>query len=332
MMSKREMERMVLRMLKSKVTQEPEIRDRQFSVFTAAYHILAGLTSQYVGKTISFNGLRIPGSEGKNAPRNCEIYDLRIGLTLHEDGWIDGTIIAQTDCLYTDTDEAAESESGYTPLELALGNATKATFTAIEGRDSFEMRILFSKVCKTSKCAPAECVSINLAGTSTVEASSKRVIKDSQTVCGVRYVSPDYDLTDWVFNPFFETLVENGLKDADEFTESDLYGQVLVDASNNPVAAIIYASDSSVTFDASTLAMCIGEAKTFTVIAHDTGVVEVQFEHGVEYVNKTTGAYEMKLENEQCGGIAYDVAIRTDLKALEKHIREILDKQKGEGT
>ena len=309
MLNRRDMQRTIFRMLKGKVSSEPEIRERQFASFTGAYNCFSSVSSQYIGKTVTIGGHKFSNA-ADDSPRSCEIYDLRIGLVVHADGWIDGYIIARTDCLYMTQDEICNSEKGTSSLEVAIGVASMVTFTALDGKDSFEMKLVYPKICKTNPCKAVDCISINLAGKSTIDDTPNPHIKNNvSAVVDVRYVDPRYDLSNDIFARFFLAAVENGTDGPGEFTDSDLFGQVLVDSSGIPVSAIVYASDKTIRFDASTLALCIGTTSSFTVIAHDTGIVEVQFEHDIE--QNDDGEYEMVLYGEECdSGINHNIEMQ----------------------
>lgn len=333
MLNKYEMKNRILRMLKNKTKDTPEIREHRLQDFTAAYNLFCTATSQYMGKTVYMKDLRIEGADLKRGPRSCEIYDLRQKLRVNAGGWIDAEIIAVTDCMYNDIAERTEAKDGITPLQRAIALASSVTFTAIEGRDSFEVRAVYPKIGKTAPFKPVEVVGINVAGTCAVDLSPNPYIEPQPaSFSDIKYADPSYgDLMEPIVTSFFETLVAEGLSSADnhtgDFTESTLHTKVLVNQSGTPVTAIVYATEKSVTFDARVLASSVGATRSFTVVAYDTGIVEVQFEFDVER-SEDSGEYEAIRHYDDEYDFC-DTKLRWNSDELSEQLREIFKGEEG---
>ena len=335
MLNKYEMKNRILRMLKNKTKDTPEIREHRLQDFTAAYNFFCTATSQYVGKTVYMKDLRIEGADLKRGPRSCEIYDLRQKLRVNVDGWIDAEIIAITDCMYNDMAERTEAKDGITPLQRAIALASTVTFTAIDGKDSFEVRAVYPKIGRAAPFKPVEATGINVAGTCSVDLSPNPHLRPQPaSFSDIKYVDPSYaGLFEPIINAFFQRLVDEGFcSDCDhtgDFTESDLHSKILVNQSGTPVTAIVYATDQSVTFDARALVSCINGARNFTVVGYDTGVVEVQFEYDV-IKSEDSGEYEAEL----CDEYKYDFCdteLRWNSNEISEQLRGIFGEEAGGG-
>lgn len=327
MLNKREMSSRILRMLKGKTGSEPELREHRIMVLTAVYNLFCTATSQYMGKTGYMHDLKIDGIDLKRAPRSCAIYDLRQRFRVDAEGWIDAEIVARTDCMYNDCEERCAAKDGITPLQRAIALASTVTFTAIDGEDSFEVCAVYPKIGKTSPGRPAEVTGINVAGACNVDMSPNPHLEpQAASFSIVKIADPRYgDLMNPMAMAFFEELVEEGLSSGDDhtddFTASELHTQVLVDQSGIPVTAIVYATDHSVTFDASVLAHCVSATQSFTVVAYSTGVVEVQFEYNIEKSEESGEHEAVAYSRDTCD--YYDTSLRWNSDEVSEQLREI---------